>query len=282
VNQNDEHCWQIFQGAACACIQKVDFHGPVPTDSCGNNHDAPTNNVTIDGRSERGSDNCDRVDSADGNGDTYCASSSDSNSDTDCDEICDADLNEQLAQWSTQYGINQSALGGLLQLLQPLHPALPKDPRTLLATPRQVHLKTLSDEGLYYHFGVANAIRKHILQRFVREDVNQLSLQINIDGVPLFKSSNYQFWPILGILQESVDNEPFIIGVYAGSRKPTNVEEYLHDFVTEMLDLEQNAMFVGTDRFKLCVHSFVCDAPARAFVKCVKSHTGYYGCDRCV
>ena len=31
----------------------------------------------------------------------------------------------------------------------------------------------------------------------------------------------------------------------------------------------------------LHLHSFVCDAPARAFLKSVKSFTGYHGCERC-
>lgn len=28
------------------------------------------------------------------------------------------------------------------------------------------------------------------------------------------------------------------------------------------------------------ISSVICDAPARAFVKAVKSHTGYSGCDK--
>ena len=27
--------------------------------------------------------------------------------------------------------------------------------------------------------------------------------------------------------------------------------------------------------------SVVCDAPARAFLKCIKGHSGYSGCDKC-
>jgi len=29
------------------------------------------------------------------------------------------------------------------------------------------------------------------------------------------------------------------------------------------------------------VHSIICDAPARAFVKCIKSHSGYSSCEKC-
>ena len=33
--------------------------------------------------------------------------------------------------------------------------------------------------------------------------------------------------------------------------------------------------------FLINLHAFVSDAPARKFLKCVKSHTGYFGCERC-
>jgi hypothetical protein len=33
---------------------------------------------------------------------------------------------------------------------------------------------------------------------------------------------------------------------------------------------------------RVTVHAFVCDAPARAFVKCTKSHNAYFSCERCI
>ncbi|XP_046408651.1 uncharacterized protein LOC124173179 isoform X1 [Ischnura elegans] len=32
---------------------------------------------------------------------------------------------------------------------------------------------------------------------------------------------------------------------------------------------------------KVAISAIICDAPARAFLKCVKGHTGFYGCERC-
>ena len=29
------------------------------------------------------------------------------------------------------------------------------------------------------------------------------------------------------------------------------------------------------------ISCFICDAPARAYVKQIKGHSGYYGCDKC-
>jgi hypothetical protein len=33
--------------------------------------------------------------------------------------------------------------------------------------------------------------------------------------------------------------------------------------------------------FLLKLRLFSCDAPARAFLKCIKGHTGNYACERC-
>lgn len=33
---------------------------------------------------------------------------------------------------------------------------------------------------------------------------------------------------------------------------------------------------------KVSVRSFVCDAPARSFLKCTKGHNAYYACERCI
>jgi hypothetical protein len=29
------------------------------------------------------------------------------------------------------------------------------------------------------------------------------------------------------------------------------------------------------------IHSIICDAPARSFLKCIKSHAGYSSCEKC-
>lgn len=33
---------------------------------------------------------------------------------------------------------------------------------------------------------------------------------------------------------------------------------------------------------KLKIHSFICDTPARSFIKAIKGHNAYFGCDKCV
>lgn len=33
--------------------------------------------------------------------------------------------------------------------------------------------------------------------------------------------------------------------------------------------------------YKATIHSFICNAPPRAYIKCIKSHTGYSSCEKC-
>jgi len=35
-------------------------------------------------------------------------------------------------------------------------------------------------------------------------------------------------------------------------------------------------------RYTVKVHSLICDAPAKAYIKCIKSHGSYSSCEKCV
>lgn len=39
-----------------------------------------------------------------------------------------------------------------------------------------------------------------------------------------------------------------------------------------------NGLHFGKKIVYIDIHSVICDTPARAFVKCVKSYSGYHGC----
>lgn len=199
-------------------------------------------------------------------------------------EDCD-DLNDKLAKWSSHFNISHSAIHGLLTILHPYHPDLPKDPRTLLHTNTQYTITEING-GSYYHFGIGACITKELMMEnspISVADIETVSLQINIDGLPLFKSSSAQFWPILGKLSTPFNSKPFIIGLYLGNSKPVDVHEYLHSFVVEMKELEDSLLHIPeVDHYlKVVIQCIICDAPAKAYVKQVKGHSGYYGCDKC-
>ena len=48
------------------------------------------------------------------------------------------------------------------------------------------------------------------------------------------------------------------------------------------MKLQKDGIEIYVNTFPVKVHSFVCDAPARAYVKGIKYHSGYYACEKCV
>ena len=168
------------------------------------------------------------------------------------------------------YSVNQ-----ILAILRKHGHNLPKDARTLKLTPRKVDSIRKCD-GDYIYYGLESGIRRYLEQ--CPTFTGSVMLDINIDGVPLFKSSVSQFWPILAKFHKS---EPFVVALFYGSRKPDPVEDYLHDFVQELVDLQEKGIDHEGIQFEVKVNALICDSPARAFVKCVKGHNAYHACERC-
>lgn len=162
---------------------------------------------------------------------------------------------------------------------------LPKDVRTLLKTLRKYDIENIAG-GSYYHFGISDNVNNllNLFQQSI-ENTEEVSLQINIDGLPLFKSSSKQFWPILGRLVKPCVTNPFIIGLYFGRQKPTDVSQYTHKLIQELELLMRNGIMLSyvENEFQIpfSLSCIICDTPARAFIKCCKGHSGYFGCDKC-
>jgi hypothetical protein len=49
-----------------------------------------------------------------------------------------------------------------------------------------------------------------------------------------------------------------------------------------MLELLQTGISFNGVIIKVVLHGFVCDAPARAFIACTKTHSGYFSCSKCI
>ena len=203
----------------------------------------------------------------------------DDSSDDECHVDDDTDLSDSLSDLFSRSNVTTAFMKELLHILRKFHPNLPKDPRTLIRTPEIENVKSLAG-GSYYHFGIANGLAQQLSQND-RTEFPEITLFVNIDGLPLFRSSSGEFWPILGCIENCGKMDPFVIGLFYGLKKPSNVHEYLHDFVTEMKDLQQNGFEHNDFTFQVSIAGFICDTPARAFIKCVKGHAGHGGCDKC-
>lgn len=187
-----------------------------------------------------------------------------------------------LAEWAVTSQIPCTALKSLLKILRKFHPNLPKDDRTLIPSSTVQEIKTISG-GSYCHLGLASGLHSELDVNSQLRCADTLALQSNVDGIPLFKSSSGQMWPILClILGMGSLSKPFVVGVFFGNQKPINPDEYLADFIAEVGDLLENGLHHNGRKHHIAISAFVCDAPARSFLKRVKQHNGYNSCEKCI
>ena len=71
-----------------------------------------------------------------------------------------------------------------------------------------------------------------------------------------------------------------MVGLFCGKNKPSNLSEYFHGFVQNLTKCASGVLF-REKMFIFKVSNIICDVPARAFVKAVKGHNAYHGCDKC-
>lgn len=207
------------------------------------------------------------------------------NSASSC-ENCDiqmesASLSDKLKNWYNEHNVTLEAFRGVLKIFHPFHPELPLDPRTILRT-KSAEIQSVTN-GEFVYFGLINGIKNNI--RFSLSETDTIKIDINIDGVPIFKSCNTSFWPILCSTDNSVSYEfnavsPFIVAIFYGSKKP-DVHQFLQLFVEELKIVMDCGIEVEGKQFDVELRSVIADAPARAFLKQTKCHGGYYACDRC-
>ena len=74
---------------------------------------------------------------------------------------------------------------------------------------------------------------------------------------------------------------PFAAALYLGREKPSDVAEYIRDLIEEVRKLVRDGIELRGIKHNVRIHSFICDSPARAMLKCIKHHNGFYSCERC-
>jgi len=188
---------------------------------------------------------------------------------------------EDLGIWAIECNVPNLTVNKLLNVMKKYETIntqdLPRDTRTLLATPQRPRINTRNvHPGHYYHFGLAAGIL-----RYATTDSCEIKIAIGIDGLPLSKSSNGQLWPILAFIINTT-KKVFPIGVYYGTAKPCDSNDFLADFISEAKELIVNGIVVNGVLKKVSVDVFVCDAPAKAFLLKIKGHSGFSSCTRCI
>jgi len=187
----------------------------------------------------------------------------------------------RVSLWKVDFNIRNLALNALLSILRDIKPYFPKDSRTLVPPPNDIELQVLAG-GEYYHFGIAQSVAFAL--RDDQDEItagSQVPLQLNVDGLPVHRSSNGQLWPILGLLQHREGTKPFVIGLYFGNSKPSCADAFLTPFIDDYNRVRATGVLVHGLHITVTISTVVCDAPAKAFLKCIKYHNAYSGCDKC-
>lgn len=183
-----------------------------------------------------------------------------------------------LKDWALKHKIAHSAFSDLLKLLKTsdIDPNdLLSDARTFLSTPRTLEIQEM-EPGTYYHFGLSETIKK----LYKDDGSNTIEVLINIDGLPLSKSSSSQIYPILCSLYSN-PTKVAAVGIYHGYQKPVNANEFLLQFVNEAIDLTVNSININGSIKQFKIKGFICDAPAKSFICYIKGHTGFYSYTKC-
>lgn len=104
-------------------------------------------------------------------------------------------IGDKLRRWVLTHNVTRRSVNDIFSILKEsgLH-WLPNDCRTILKTPRSINIENVAG-GQYWYNGIEKNIR--LIFSNVQSNLN-LQLNINVDGIPLMKSSATQFWPILG------------------------------------------------------------------------------------
>jgi len=189
----------------------------------------------------------------------------------------------KLQKWTIDNNVTHSTLNSLLNILRAEsgYNYLPKDARTLLKTPNNTHAKILGS-GLYYYFEINETLnnlcnKQNVVIKFNEEII----LAANIDGLPLSKSTNSSFWPILCTVKsiDKINNKVFMVALYHGNVKP-NANEFLTDFVNECIELSEHGIYINSIKCRFKLSMLICDTPAKSYVL-AKGHSGYFSCTKC-
>lgn len=172
---------------------------------------------------------------------------------------------EALRNWALKNKIAHSTLNDLMHLTNShniINVKLPKDSRTFLRTPPTINISKMGSGEFWY-----NGLGKSLKTMFKNLNKPQeLNLKFNIDGIPIFRGSPNEFWPILCSVAEKPLLKPITVAIYCGQGKPP-IDEFLKDFVEELNSLVDDGLIINNCKLSIKVSCFVCDTPARCFIK---------------
>ena len=191
---------------------------------------------------------------------------------------------EVISSWALRNNITHNALDELLVGLKDVDPqslrTLPKTARTLLRTNREVTTVKIGPMEVI-HVDIAETLHRHLRQypREVIQDLEVLHISLNADGIPVYNSSNKNFWPLLCSINLS-PKVVFPLMLSYGPPKPKTAD-FLTPTINSLQIVLENGLQFEDRVIRVVIDAVIADAPARALLKGTISYSGYNGCDKC-
>lgn len=135
------------------------------------------------------------------------------------------DLKDKIRSWILHHKVSHNCANSILKIMKSEGLQVPSDVRTLMKTPLSHEIVDMNN-GSYIHFGLEKMLTPILKKYFNRIDFNNvLKLGINIDGLPISKSSKNQLWPILLSILNCNELSNFVIpiGIFQELTKPSSV-----------------------------------------------------------
>lgn len=147
-----------------------------------------------------------------------------------------------------------------------------------MGTMKKITISNLGG-GENYYFGLERAV-KAILRDYSTDnkEVKELNLTFNIDGLSISRSGTESLWIIS--CSERNTKKVYLVAVFNGKKKPTDANEFMQEFVEELIGLIKNGF--GENKISISYSAIICDAPAKSFILYLKGHTGYNSCTKCL
>lgn len=169
------------------------------------------------------------------------------------------------------------------------HPELPSDSRTLCNTPNRINIQALVG-GTYAHYGLEKALKEQLQYVLLQCSLDMrifvtLKININIDALPLSKSSKSQLWPILDKIVGTQNQfiKQFFIGAFHGNSKPFSVVTYLQIFIAKYTKFNSvKGLYMKIDiilynLMQILPNAILADTPARNFISYFPAHNSRCG-----
>lgn len=119
-------------------------------------------------------------------------------------------LREKLGEWYFKYRPSRDCFQDLLKILVEENIEVPLSANAFVKKREKLCLRNVST-GFYCHFGVKNQLLR---VSSIISACQKLTIDVNIDGLPLLKSSRTQLWPILAKVVNFPNISVFPVGIY--------------------------------------------------------------------